>query len=345
MIDLIPGAQIGGYTLGRRLGSGAASEVWSATDTGWNSVAIKFLSGDTPKGRQHLENEIRSLERVHHAYVPTLLTYDLAAERPYLVMSYTGGAPYDRLLSTGEMLLVPLRSRLAQLSMVAEALAAVHRSGLVHRDVKLGNISGFDPPYLLDFGIAVERGSQPAERDMGTALYMPPENGPVDERYDTYSFALVTYEMLFGRHPLFANGDSGESVATIRQMAGDRLRAGTWRLPSRVLASECPGDLRGADMAALDRIFTRALGPLDGRYTDPREFVLDVESAVLVDANLPYADNPLPPADPTQRADERATNLTGRPRIRRERLLMLAAAGLSLLAFIIWGILALLWRG
>jgi serine/threonine protein kinase len=342
MIDLQPGAQIGPYTLGRRLGSGAASEVWSATDVQWRSVAIKFLSGDAVKGRQHLENEMRSLERVHHAYVPTLLTCDLAAERPYLVMSYTGGAPYDRLLSTGEMLLVPLRSRLAQLSMVAEALAAVHRSGLVHRDVKPGNITGFDPPYLLDFGIAVESGSQPAERDVGTALYMPPEDGPVDERYDTYSFALVTYEMLFGRHPLFANGDAGESVATIRQMAGDRLQAGTWRLPSR---AERPGDLRGADMPALDRIFTRALGPLDGRYTDPREFVLDIESAVLVDANLPYADTPMPPADPTQRADERATNLTGRPRIRRERLVMLAAAGLSLLAFVIWGILALLWHG
>jgi serine/threonine protein kinase len=342
MTDLQPGAQIGVYTLGRRLGSGAASEVWSATDVQWRSVAIKFLSGDSVKGRQHLENEIRSLERVHHAYVPTLLACDLAAERPYLVMSYTGGAPYDRLLSTGEMLLVPLRGRLAQLSMVAEALAAVHRSGLVHRDVKPGNITGFDPPCLLDFGIAVECGSQPAERDVGTALYMPPEDGPVDERYDTYSFALVTYEMLFGRHPLFANGDGGESVATIRQMAGDRLRAGTWRLPSR---AERPGDLRGADMAALDRIFTRALGPLDGRYTDPRAFVLDVESAVLVDANLPYADTPMPPADPTQRADERATNLTGRPRIRRERLVMLAAAGLSLLAFVIWGILALLWHG
>mgnify|MGYP000377277981 CR=1 FL=1 len=132
-----------------------------------------------------------------------------------------------------------------------------------------------------------------ARPNVGTVLYMPPPQEPPDELGDHYSFALAAYEMIFGRHALFTIDDTGLTAAAMRQLAADRLRERTWRLPSRVQRAELPGDLYGADLERLDAIFEQALGERDGRYGDLSVFVDDLKSAILIPSNQPYLDNPL----------------------------------------------------
>jgi eukaryotic-like serine/threonine-protein kinase len=291
--------QIRQYTLDQRLGSGASGEVWRAQD-GTRVVALKFMneqlmnSDDADQHRDNLATEIHALRLIRHPNIPALYDHDLDFERPYLVMEYVEGQPYDRLISGGEIFTVEVEKRLEVLGEIASAIAAAHTAGIIHRDIKPAHISGIDTPYLLDFSVALERSAiQRARQNVGTALYMPPPHEPPDELSDQYSFALTAYEILFGRHAIFSGDDTGTSVDALRQLAADRIAARTWRLPSALPRPELPGDLYGVDLGILDGIFERALGPRPGRYADFSRLVADLKRTILTPANQPYLDNPL----------------------------------------------------
>jgi serine/threonine protein kinase len=296
---LEPGLQIQKYMLEQRLGSGASGEVWRAND-GERYVAMKFMneqlvnSESADHYRQQLETEMKALRAVRHPHIPSLYDHDLEFERPYLVMQYIGGQPYDRLIAGGEVFAIEIEKRLQVLAAVAGAIRASHTAGIIHRDIKPAHISGVSEPFLLDFSVALERTNiAQARQHVGTALYMPPPHEPPDELRDHYSFALSAYEMLFGRHAIFTSEDTLTSADEMRQLAADRLQARTWRLPSRIQRPELPGDLYGADLDQLEGIFERALGRREGRYADLDAFVRDLKNAILIPTNQPYLDNPL----------------------------------------------------
>jgi serine/threonine protein kinase len=291
--------QIRQYTLEQRIGSGASGEVWRALD-GTRVVALKFMneqlmnSDDAEQHRDNLATEIHALRLIQHPNIPALYDHDLDFARPYLVMQYVEGQPYDRLISGGEIFTLDMEKRLAVLERIASAISAAHAAGIIHRDIKPAHISGIDKPYLLDFSVALERAEIPqARQNVGTALYLPPPHEPPDELSDQYSFALTAYEILLGRHAIFSISDTGTSVEALRQLAADRIAARTWRLPSALPRPELPGDLYGADLGVLDGIFERALGPRSGRYADLNRLVADLKRTILTPANQPYLDNPL----------------------------------------------------
>jgi serine/threonine protein kinase len=298
-MQLQPGQTINQYTLEQPMGSGASGEVWRADD-GDKIVAMKFMNEQLMNGddaahyRDYLGTEIHALRLIRHPHVPALYDHDLDFERPYLVMQYVEGLPYDRLIAGGEIFSLPIEKRLDVLDKIAGAVCAAHAAGIIHRDIKPAHISGIEAPFLLDFSVALERSDvASARQNVGTALYLPPPHEPPDELSDQYSFALTAYEILFGRHAIFSGDDTGISVDALRGLAAERIAARTWRLPSALPRPELPGDVYGADLERLDAVFERALGYRDGRYKDLAAFVDDLKGALLIPSNQPYLDNPL----------------------------------------------------
>jgi serine/threonine protein kinase len=157
-MPLTPGAKLGPYEVISPIGAGGMGEVYRARDTRLDrSVAIKIVSGDVtanPELRQRFEREARALSSLSHPHICAL--YDIgqidANGSDYLVMEYLEGETLAKRLEHGAL---PIRELLKAGIEVADALDKAHRQGLIHRDLKPGNImltkSG---AKLLDFGLA-----------------------------------------------------------------------------------------------------------------------------------------------------------------------------------------------
>lgn len=300
---LEPGIKIGEFVLDSRLGFGSSGEVWKAF-VDERPLAIKFMnlalieSDRVDLHRRRMEREVEAMLRLSHPHIPELYSYDLDFERPYLAMEFISGISYDRLVATRDMLRVPIRRRLEVLAILADALQAAHDQGIIHRDIKPGNMKGIAKPYLLDFSIAVEIIDVEHTRfDIGTAIYMPPEDGPPDHLGDNYSFAVAAYEVLFCEHPIFSRDDKMRDHlhAVTRFTAYNRMVSDDWRKPSSVMLHELPPDLQGANLDEMDKIFKSAMGERDQRYTDLAQFVSDLERTILIPENETFLDmQPLP---------------------------------------------------
>lgn len=298
-LDLSAGVQVSRYRLEKCLGVGACGEVWQASD-GLRQVAMKFINAnlltdnEVARHQARLRSEIEALQRCgDHPHIPQIYEYDLAFERPYLVMQYIDKPPLRRLIANGEILCITLKQRLELLHTIAQTIRHVHVTGFLHRDIKPNNIHGINHPYLLDFSVALDiKQAAQVSRRVGTRLYMAPDDGqPPDERDDTYGLALVAYEVLFGRHAFFTPEMVNEYRAVGLPNTLDCLRDGAWFAPARLAeAEELPRALFGADLRAMEIVFERALGPRPGRYTDPTRLVHDLSRTVLVPANEAYLD-------------------------------------------------------
>jgi serine/threonine protein kinase len=298
-MELAPGTKIKKYTLEKLLGRGASGEVWLAHDDE-KLAAIKFMnealmkSASAAKHRQRLEREVKALSTLNHPNVPKLYDYDNTAERPYIIMEYIDSPSYEYMIAMGDMLMVRVGKRLDMMTAVAGALTAAHDHGIFHRDIKPGNMHGVEHPFLMDFSISLEE--EDIERtnfNIGTTIYMPPDEEPPDRLSDNFSFAVVTYEVLFGTHPIFPPNDKSRSMgAFTRLQSYNRLRNRDWRFPSRVLKEEMPPDMRGADLAKLDAIFERAMSARNIRYVELGQFMFDIRKAILRPENAAFADKP-----------------------------------------------------
>ncbi|HLV36576.1 MAG TPA: protein kinase, partial [Spirillospora sp.] len=287
--QLQPGQRIKNYVLEEQLGKGASGEVWKAND-GVKTVALKLMnpqllsSRNVSKHLTRLQREIEALNRLqNHPNIPSIFDYDLNYERPYLAMQFIGGASYDKLIKSGEMMNIPLERRLNMIRELAMALYAAHSEDIIHRDLKPANVSGTENPYLLDFSVALpEADLQKTQSNIGTKLYMPWDGIP-DKLGDIYGFGLVAYEIIFGRHAIFTPDDNQMLRATPfmpQVMAGDRIKNRQWHLPSRIPVEELPPDLIGKDLRPLDEVFQKALGSRAERYNDPRTFASDLRRAI-----------------------------------------------------------------
>jgi len=294
---IIKGQEVGDFRLIEQVGLGSAGEVWRGTD-GQQNVAIKFLNtillerADRELHLHRFRNEALALSHVSDLeHIPTHIHHDLDVERPYIVMEFIESPAYSELINRAEMLYVPLPNRLSALQHLAETLHVVHKRGIIHRDIKPGNMHGIGQPYLLDFSIGIPlKEAKSADRRVGTPLYLTPDLLPPSDRTDNYAFAIVTFELLFGRHPIFDYRNVPDDTNAMSEAAGHAILNETWHLPNRLDETSLPVNLQGADLDKLTEIFQNAFLLADDRYADITVFMDDVMSAIHVESNIAYID-------------------------------------------------------
>ncbi len=137
-----------------------------------------------------------------------------------------------------------------------------------------------------------------------TRAYLPYDGG-MDKLGDLYSFGLLSYQILFGRHPLFRTEDYVKiqtSASAARELAASRIESGQWLYPSRIPPVEITPDMRGRFGARLDPIFERVFGRREQRYEEPLAFASTLEAAIDLNADSSTLDTqPLQPAGMQQR--------------------------------------------
>jgi len=210
--DLMPD-RLGGYRLLDRIGEGGMGVVFLARDQGHRTVAVKVLrsgvAGD-PLARRRLAREVETMRRVRSPNVAEVIGADLDGDMPYIVTRFVPGRTLDDVVTQDG----PLRGQaLASLAGgLAEALVAVHAAGVVHRDVKPGNVMLFQGiPVVIDFGIA--QGPDATRLTMtgmfmGTPGYLAPEvieGRPSSEASDVHAWGATVAYAATGRPP-FGSG-------------------------------------------------------------------------------------------------------------------------------------------
>ncbi|MFT3913077.1 MAG: serine/threonine-protein kinase [Anaeromyxobacteraceae bacterium] len=195
------------------LGEGGMGHVHRAFDRSLErAVAVKFLRGDDPRETERLVLEARLQARVEHENVVRVHAVGTLGGRPCLVLQLVEGRTLAE-LATG----LPLATRVELVRQAALGLHAAHQQGLVHRDVKPGNVLVEEGPgapvaRLGDFGLAhgEEGGLTRSGFPAGTLEYMAPEQlagtGPADFRADVYALGATLYAVLAGRPPFGAAG-------------------------------------------------------------------------------------------------------------------------------------------
>ena len=206
--------RISHYTIGRRLGRGGMGEVFEAVDLDLGRpVALKFVAAELvadPESLRRLEREARAAAALHHPHIAILYAFERDGERSFIAMELmTGGSVRER-LAGGRL---PVGQALAIARDTAAALAHAHQRGIVHRDVKPGNLMFSEGGIvkLMDFGLA--RATEASRTTvtgtaLGTAAYMPPEatRGSAGPPGDVFALGVTLHEMLAGGLPF--TGDS-----------------------------------------------------------------------------------------------------------------------------------------
>jgi eukaryotic-like serine/threonine-protein kinase len=229
------------YALESRIATGGMGEVWRANDTVLGRrVAVKLLKAeyaDDATFRSRFETEARHAASLHHPNVAAVYDFgeaqggDLPAgsdvARPYLVMELVDGRPLSALLEPGQALDPDAtRDLLAQ---AADALAAAHAAGIVHRDVKPANllVTPDRTVKITDFGIArAAEGMSLTETGqvMGTPQYLSPEQArgeTATPASDVYSLGVVAFECLAGHRPFIAETPVATALAHLRDPVPD----------------------------------------------------------------------------------------------------------------------------
>jgi len=215
---------IGRYQVLRLLGSGAMGSVVMAEDPRIKrKVAIKLMKLDAVRTEADQHEYLARFQR--EAEVSGLLNHpgivaiydvgEVEGHGPFLAMEYVPGRPLDSLIKEGPELSIKEKLRIAV--GLAEALDHAHAKGIIHRDVKPGNVmvSEDGRPKLMDFGIAKREDASLTQTGtfLGTPSYASPEQireGTVDDRSDIFSFGVLTFELMSGQSPF-----PGTSINTI----------------------------------------------------------------------------------------------------------------------------------
>src|SRR6266540_3551261 len=215
---LSPGTTLGGrYRLDERIAGGGMGDVWRGTDEVLGrTVAVKILLPalvEEPGFAERFRGEARTMATINHPGVVDVYDYGSEESTAFLVMEYVEGDALSRTLGRVGRL-TPART-MALVAQAADALHAAHEKGIVHRDVKPGNllVRPNGTLVLTDFGIA--RSAMVGQLTvLGTASYISPEQaagGTATPLSDVYALGVVAYQCLSGRRPF--EGDNPLEIA------------------------------------------------------------------------------------------------------------------------------------
>ena len=227
------GHRVSHYRITGKLGIGGMGIVYEAEDVRLpRKVALKFLpeeSADDPDAERRFQREADTIAQLNHPNICTIYEIDRHEGRSFIAMECVEGLNLKTYMARHELSTHDIVEIALQ---ITAALGSAHAKGIVHRDIKPGNIIVGDDHQVkvLDFGLArrfktVEtheldlgpEGSTIPGRPMGTANYMAPERIlqlPLDPRSDLFSLGVVIYEMATGRLP-FAGPSPSETVANV----------------------------------------------------------------------------------------------------------------------------------
>jgi len=274
------GSTISHYTIEALLGQGGMGTVYLARDT-WlgRTVAIKVLSSSAgdESGSARMLREAKAASSLNHPNIVTIHEFDRSGDLDLIVMELVDGQPLSDCIGPDGL---PIDRILDYACQIASALAAAHDAGIVHRDIKPGNVMVTRDGRIkvLDFGLARRSLSQTADAltasvdsrvtehgvVVGSIGYMAPEQiegKPADARSDVFSFGVVLFELLTGRR-LF-EGDSKMTILAATLQG---------KVPSRSeFRSDTPRDLRQVVRRCLAR------SP-DERYASARELANTLEA-------------------------------------------------------------------
>jgi serine/threonine protein kinase len=273
------GHTVSHYRVTGKLGVGGMGVVYEAIDIRLGRpVALKFLpeelAGD-PEATRRLRREARTIAGLNHPNICTVYEIEEHAGATFIVMERVEGTNLKTLMART----TPSTREIVDIAtQIARALEAAHTAGIVHRDIKPGNIvvAAAGTVKVLDFGLArrfmlpdtgefVVGGSTMPGRPLGTVNYMAPERIlqlPLDPRSDLFSLGVVIYEMATGRLP-FGGASPSDTVTNILEQDPPPLTA---------LAPERP--------ARLERIVSRLLAKrAEDRYQSARELAQALAAA------------------------------------------------------------------
>jgi eukaryotic-like serine/threonine-protein kinase len=221
----VDGRHLGGrYRMGAPLAAGGMGEVWVARDPLLDRpVAVKVLGGALAgdgRAAERLRREARAAARLDHPNIARVLDLGEHDGRPYLVMELLEGESLAGRIDRAGPTAPGEAARVV--AAVADALQAAHRAGVVHRDVKPGNVflTAEGEVKVLDFGIASAAGEADLTTGdlLGTAAYLAPERAlgrPATPAADIYSLGVVLYELLAGRRPFEGGSDIELAMAHV----------------------------------------------------------------------------------------------------------------------------------
>ena len=280
---------IPGYKIMKEIGSGSMGKVYLALQVSMQrEVALKILSKDLvsdEKFTRRFSEEAKAMGRLRHRNLVSALDAGCADGLYYFVMDYVEGQTLDKILAERGRL--PPQEAFHIAAQIAAGLEFAHQKGLVHRDVKPGNIivDGDGVARLCDMGLVRPKGAKGEDTLEGTPNYISPEQAAgkakIDHRSDIYSLGATLYRMVSGRPPFegkiayeiarkhitetpkplceIAPGVSAEFAAVIEKMMAKRLQdryqsmAEARRDMERAMRGETPSVLKPSPVALLLR--------------------------------------------------------------------------------------------
>lgn len=296
--------QIGRYEILEEIGRGAMGVVFKARDPLiGRAVALKTITSGVAESADLLERfyrEARAAGGLQHPSIVTIYEMGESGGVPFIAMEYLEGESLEKIIARRPAL--PLATKVGYVAQTCRALEYAHRRGVIHRDIKPGNImiTGDGIVKVVDFGIARLTDTSKTQTGalLGTLAYMSPEQlrgERADARCDVWALGVVFYELIAYQRP-FTGENHAALLLSILQKEPP---------PIRQLAPECP--------VAVERVVARALVKDDkARYFSMKALLADLESVSSlhgVEGSHPLGEklNPLGVARPapTQRLDMR----------------------------------------